>query len=76
MDGFRRFLPAALAFFPGLEADNLRAYRQAHKGVWEEQVRTPMEAFLAALTPRVGPCRLFRPYRDVRFSKDKSPYRR
>jgi uncharacterized protein (TIGR02453 family) len=34
-----------------------------------------MEALLAELTDEFGPCKLFRPYRDVRFSKDKSPYK-
>ena len=32
-----------------------------------------MEELLAELEPEFGPGRLFRPYRDVRFNKDKSP---
>ena len=34
-----------------------------------------MEALLAALEPEFGPAKLFRPYRDVRFRKDKTPYK-
>jgi uncharacterized protein (TIGR02453 family) len=34
-----------------------------------------MEQLLAELEPRWGPGRIFRPYRDVRFSRDKSPYK-
>ncbi|MFN2521684.1 MAG: DUF2461 domain-containing protein, partial [Mycobacteriales bacterium] len=35
----------------------------------------PMEALLARLEPEFGSGKLFRPYRDVRFSKDKTPYK-
>src|SRR4051812_28438083 len=42
-------------------------------------VRAPMEALLAELTPEFGPGfgegKVFRPYRDVRFAKDKTPYK-
>ena len=34
-----------------------------------------MEQLLADLEPTWGEARIFRPYRDVRFSKDKSPYK-
>jgi uncharacterized protein (TIGR02453 family) len=34
-----------------------------------------MEALLAELSNEFGDTRLFRPYRDVRFSRDKSPYK-
>jgi uncharacterized protein (TIGR02453 family) len=34
-----------------------------------------MEALLAELEPEFGASKLFRPYRDIRFSADKSPYR-
>jgi uncharacterized protein (TIGR02453 family) len=34
-----------------------------------------MEELLAELAPRWGEGRIFRPYRDVRFSRDKSPYK-
>jgi uncharacterized protein (TIGR02453 family) len=34
-----------------------------------------MQSLLDALEPEFGPGRVFRPYRDVRFSTDKSPYK-
>jgi uncharacterized protein (TIGR02453 family) len=72
---FRGWPAEAIAFFEGLEADNTKAYWQAHKAVYEECVRAPMEALLGELEGEFGPGRVFRPYRDVRFSKDKSPYK-
>ena len=65
----------ALEFFEGLEADNSKTYWQANKEVFETQVRAPMDALLEELAPDWGETRLFRPYRDVRFSSDKSPYK-
>jgi uncharacterized protein (TIGR02453 family) len=65
----------AIAFFEGLEADNSKAYWQANKTVYEREVRAPMEALLAELEPEFGAGKIFRPYRDVRFSADKSPYK-
>jgi uncharacterized protein (TIGR02453 family) len=72
---FRGWPPSAVTFFEGLEADNSKDYWQAHKSVYEEDVRAPMEALLADLEPEFGAGKIFRPYRDVRFSRDKSPYK-
>ena len=66
---------AALDFYEDLEADNSKAFWTAHKQVYEESVRAPLEALVLALEARYGPAKLFRPYRDVRFSKDKTPYK-
>jgi uncharacterized protein (TIGR02453 family) len=65
----------AIEFFEGLEADNSKAYWTEHKAIYEECVRAPMEALLAELAPTYGEGKIFRPYRDVRFSADKSPYK-
>lgn len=65
----------ALEFFEELEEDNSKAFWQRNKAVYETIVRAPMEALLAELEPDWGESRVFRPYRDVRFSKDKSPYK-
>jgi uncharacterized protein (TIGR02453 family) len=65
----------ALEFFEGLEVENTKAYWQRNKELYEQLVRGPMEALLAELEPAYGEGRIFRPYRDVRFSKDKSPYK-
>ncbi|HUL85898.1 MAG TPA: DUF2461 domain-containing protein [Actinomycetota bacterium] len=72
---FRGWKAEALEFFDGLEADNSKAYWQAHKTEYETLVRAPMEELLIELEPEWGEGRIFRPYRDVRFSKDKSPYK-
>ena len=72
---FRGWPVEALEFFEGLEAENSKAYWQRHKDVYETVVRAPMEALLAELEPKWGEGRIFRPYRDVRFSSDKSPYK-
>jgi uncharacterized protein (DUF2461 family) len=65
----------AIEFYEGLEADNSKTYWQKNKAVYEELVRGPMDELLAELAPQYGEGRIFRPYRDVRFSKDKSPYK-
>ena len=72
---FRGWPVEAVEFFEGLEADNTKAYWQANKDVYERCVKGPMEQLLAELAPELGQPRLFRPYRDVRFSRDKTPYK-
>jgi len=65
----------ALEFYDGLEADNSKAYWTEHKALYEEAVLGPMTALVEELAPEFGDPKIFRPYRDVRFSKDKSPYK-
>ena len=65
----------ALDFYEGLEADNTRSYWLAHREFYDTQVRGPMDELLAELGPEFGETKVFRPYRDVRFSTDKSPYK-
>jgi uncharacterized protein (TIGR02453 family) len=65
----------ALDFYEGLEADNSKAYWTAHKAIYDEKVLGPMRELLEELAPEFGEPKIFRPYRDVRFSKDKSPYK-
>ena len=65
----------AVEFFEGLEADNSKAYWTEHKALYETKVRAPMEALLTELEPEFGAGHIYRPYRDVRFSADKSPYK-
>lgn len=75
MSSFRGFPPELFTFFEGLAGDNSRTYWRAHKAVWEEHVRQPMLALLADLAEEFPRMRMFRPNRDVRFAKDKSPYK-
>ncbi len=66
---------AALDFYEDLEDDNSKTFWAKHKGVYDESVKAPMEALAAVLEREFGPAKLFRPYRDVRFAKDKTPYK-
>jgi uncharacterized protein (TIGR02453 family) len=72
---FKGWPVEAVEFFEELEADNSKAFWQAHKSVYEKAVKGPMEELLAELAGEFGAGRVFRPYRDVRFSKDKAPYK-
>jgi uncharacterized protein (TIGR02453 family) len=73
--GFAGFGEGAVEFYDGLLADNSKAYWADRKEVYERDVRDPMQALLTGLEPEFGPGKIFRPYRDVRFSRDKSPYK-
>jgi uncharacterized protein (TIGR02453 family) len=73
--GFTGFPDEAFLFYEGLEADNSKTYFTRHKHLYEEAVRAPMLALTDELAAEFGSAQLFRPYRDVRFSKDKSPYK-
>ena len=65
----------ALEFYEGLAADNSKSYWASHKAVYDEQVLRPMTELLAELAPAFGETKIFRPYRNLRFSKDKTPYK-
>ena len=72
---FTGFPVAALDFYEDLEMDNTRSFWEAHKATYAEAVKAPMTALCAALAPEFGPPKIFRPYRDIRFAKDKTPYK-
>lgn len=79
------FTPAALRFLRGLAKHNNKEWFEAHRPDYENEVRDPMRdligemnAKLEAFAPEIGgdPKRsMFRIHRDIRFSKDKSPYK-
>ena len=73
--GFTGFPVAALDFYDDLELDNTKSFWAEHKGVYESNVRAPMTALVAELEAEFGAAKVFRPYRDVRFAKDKTPYK-
>lgn len=75
MTGFQGFPEAALDFYDDLETDNTKSFWTAHKEIYETAVRQPMQALLLALEEEFGDGKIFRPYRDVRFAKDKTPYK-
>jgi len=72
---FSGFPVAALDFYDDLELDNTRSFWESHKAVYDESVKQPFTALTAMLAPEFGPAKIFRPYRDVRFAKDKTPYK-
>ena len=72
---FTGFPVAALDFYDDLEVDNTKSFWEAHKAVYKEAVEAPMKALCADLEPEFGAAKVFRPYRDVRFAKDKTPYK-
>lgn len=72
---FRGWPAAAVEFFAGLEVDNSKAYWTEHRATYEDDVKAPFLALSEEVEDEFGPLRLFRPYRDVRFAKDKRPYK-
>ncbi len=66
---------AALDFYDDLEMDNTKSWWAAHKDTYETAVKEPMTALVTALEDEFGKAKVFRPYRDVRFAKDKTPYK-
>ena len=82
---FTGFRPEAIQFLADLAANNDRAWFQPRKAEYERLLKQPLEALCVALAERfeargvplsADPVRSpFRIYRDVRFSKDKSPYK-
>jgi uncharacterized protein (TIGR02453 family) len=75
VSAFTGFPSAALDFYDDLEVDNTRSYWEKHKETYLESVRQPMMALCESLAPEFGDAKVFRPYRDVRFAKDKTPYK-
>ncbi len=73
--GFKGWPSEAIEFFEGLEADNSKTYWNENRSVYDNDVLRPMTELLAELVPDFGAGRVFRPYRDVRFSADKAPYK-
>jgi len=72
---FTGFPVAALDFYDDLETDNTKSFWAAHKETYESAVRAPMASLVRSLEDEFGAAKVFRPYRDVRFAKDKTPYK-
>ena len=83
--GFGGFRPAAFGFLRDLARNNEKTWFEANRDVYEREVREPMRQLVETLDARLGgiapeivgdPKRsMFRIHRDVRFSKNKSPYK-
>ena len=82
---FTGFRPAAFEFFRGLKRNNRREWFEARRAIYETEVRAPLRELLEELDIRLGTiapelvadpkASVFRIHRDIRFSKDKSPYK-
>ncbi len=80
VDGFEQMVDEALAFFAELERDNSKAWFEPHKARYKNQIAGPAGFFadlvaedIARITDKPHNPKVFRIYRDVRFSKDKTP---
>ena len=71
---FRGLPVEGIEFYEQLDADNSRAWWQANKHRYDEFVKRPMAELAEALAD-YGPFHMFRPYNDVRFSKNRPPYK-
>jgi len=71
---FTGFPPETFRFFRDLGTHNTRDWFQPRKALFERVCLEPFQALTRALDPPFGATRISRIYRDVRFSKDKSPY--
>lgn len=69
------FPAEAMAFYDELRLDNSREFWLANKDRYDAQVRGPIEQIAAGLSGEFGESKVYRPYRDVRFRADKSPYK-
>ena len=87
-DSFSGFPKDFFAFFRELKTHNERVWFEANKQRFRDSVQAPMSAFIAAMAPRLKKVSknfiadpkpnggsMFRIYRDVRFAKDKRPYK-
>jgi uncharacterized protein (TIGR02453 family) len=74
---FKGFPPEAVDFLAKLEANNNRDWFNAHKADYERTCKEPMQLLLDDLDAKFGSgnSKLYRIHRDVRFSKDKTPYK-
>ncbi|WP_314147819.1 DUF2461 domain-containing protein [uncultured Leifsonia sp.] len=72
---FTGFDEDAVAFYRELTLNNDRGFWLANRERYQERVVAPMHALAALFEDEFGAGKLFRPYRDVRFSPDKSPYK-
>jgi uncharacterized protein (TIGR02453 family) len=84
-DAFTGFRPAALTFLRSLARNNKREWFEANRERYDTEVKAPMQVLVEEIDARLGEIApemignpkksIFRIYRDVRFSKDKRPYK-
>ncbi|WP_420860945.1 DUF2461 domain-containing protein [Algirhabdus cladophorae] len=81
MDGFTQMIDAANEFFLKLRENNTKPFYEEHKAFFISEVKKPAELFAQIMAEEISKNmgmghteKVFRIYRDVRFSKDKTPY--
>jgi uncharacterized protein (TIGR02453 family) len=87
-ESFSGFPRDFFAFFKELKQNNERAWFEENKQRFRDSIQAPMSQFIEAMAPRLAKISknfkadprtnggsMFRIYRDVRFSKDKRPYK-
>ena len=72
---FNGFPKGAFEFFEQLALHNNREWFRSHQEVYERDCREPMKLLVAELEPDPARSKILRINRDMRFSRDKSPYR-
>jgi len=75
-------IQTAQVFYKDLAANNTKAWWAAHRGTYDDVLKPAALALMGDLAPAISDVadmpvklKLFRPHRDVRFSKDKTPYK-
>ncbi len=78
---FKHFSNGSVSFLLDLKANNSRDWFQANKKTYEHAIKAPSKAFCVSFAERLHSLtgiehefKIFRINRDVRFSKDKTPY--
>ncbi|MFA6701459.1 MAG: DUF2461 domain-containing protein [Dysgonamonadaceae bacterium] len=83
---FTGFTPQTIQFLKELKENNYKEWFEEHRNIYETELLQPFKSLVESLTPAmfsIDPRFEFRPYkvvsriyRDIRFSKDKSPYKK
>lgn len=80
-DGFCDLIDRSTDFFTKLKANNTKPFYEEHKAFYTAQIKKPAELLLDVIGDKISrktgvghKGKLFRIHRDVRFSKDKTPY--
>lgn len=81
MPEFATLIADTRQFLGDLAQNNRKDWWQENKTTYDTKLKAPALALIAQLTPKLAELtdlnvkgKLFRPHRDVRFSKDKTPY--
>lgn len=70
-----KFPADAMAFYRELQENNTREWWHANKPRYDDGVRAPIVEVAELLKDEFGEAKVFRPYRDVRFSANKVPFK-